>query len=91
MFDTFFLRDDFHIADCSAETLWVEYVVCLDWEATGAVCDQVCVSLLEPGVANAEIIGHGEFQDSLTFHVIGTEAESTMDIAVHTSRSANMD
>ena len=61
LFEAFFLRDGFHIADCTADTLWVEYVVYLGGVATGAVWDQVWVSLLEPGVANAETIRYGEF------------------------------
>ena len=71
LFDSFFLGGDFHIADCTAEILGVEYVSI--WVTTRAVCDHVCVSLLEPGVANAESIGYGEFQDSLTFHVADTK------------------
>ena len=35
-------------------------------------------------------IGYGEFKDSLTLRVIGTEALSIMGIAVHTGRSANV-
>ena len=27
LFDALFVRDDFHVADCSAETLAIEYVV----------------------------------------------------------------
>ena len=51
LFDAFFIRDDFHMADCTAESLEVEYVIFLGWVATGVVCDQVCVSLLAPSVA----------------------------------------
>ena len=29
LFDAFFIRDDFHIVECTAETLAVEYVVYL--------------------------------------------------------------
>ena len=173
LFDAFSLRDDFHIADCTAETLRVVYVIYLGWVATRAVCDQVCVSLLEPGAlcnirypsdihlklksreasfahnscfswlialkfctghgsitavsvlcakfqtdwaietdvmderdfARFEFrtdilyctvptmlptIGYGEFKDSLTLRVMGTEALSIMGIAVHTDRSANV-
>ena len=87
LFDAFFIRDDFHVADCTAETLAVEYVVYLGWVATGAVCDQVCVSFLDPGVAYSETIGYGKFQDSLTFCVMGAKAVGVFE---HTSRSANM-
>ena len=90
LFDAFFLRDDFHIADCSAETLAGECVVYLGWVPTWAVCDQVSVSLLKSGVANADTISYGEFKDSLTFNVMGTEDVSTMGIAAHTSRNANV-
>ena len=34
LFGAFLIRDDFHIADCTAETLAVEYVVYLGWVAT---------------------------------------------------------
>ena len=84
------IRDDFHIAVCTTETLTLEYVVYLGWVATGALFDQVCVSLHEPGVANEETIGYGEVKDSLTLHATDTEAVSTMGIAVHTGRSANV-
>ena len=50
----------------------------------------MCVSLLQPGVTNAETIGYGHFEDSLTFWVTGTEAVSVMDIAECTAKSANM-
>ena len=65
LFGAFFIKDDFHIAYCTAETLVVEYVVYLGWVATG---DQVWVSLLEPGVADTEIIGYGEFQEHQRDH-----------------------
>ena len=35
------------------------------------VSDKMTVTLLEPGVANMETIGYGEFQNSLTFSWIG--------------------
>ena len=77
LFDTFFSRDDFHIPNFTVETLVIMNVVYVSWATTRSVCDQVCVSLLESGVADVDIIGYGEFQDSLTFHVVGTEAMST--------------
>ena len=89
-FDAFFIRDEFHIAICTAETLAVEYVVYVGWVATRAVCDQVCVSLLKPGVADVETIGYGKFQDSLTFWLMDTKAVSTIGVTEHTSRSANV-
>ena len=79
-----------HTADCTAETFAIEYVVYLGSVATRAVCDQVCDSLLEPGVADVEIIVYGEFPNSLTFRVMATKALSTMGIAQHTDRSANV-
>ena len=56
----------------------------------GVVSDKIRVSLLEPGVANTETIGYGEFQNSLTFSVTYTAAAPTMGIIAHTSGSADM-
>ena len=63
----------------------------MGWVAARAVCDQMQVCLLESGVADVEIIGCGEFHNSLTFLVTGTESMSTMGIAEHTGKSDNMD
>ena len=84
VFDSLLIRDDFDVADCTAETLVVENVVYLGWVTTGAVCDQVHDSLLESGVADTETIGYGEFQYTFTCCVTGTEAMSTMGIRLNT-------
>ena len=75
LFDAFFLRDGFHIADCTAETLGLKYVVNLGWVTTGAVYDRVWVSLLEPGVASAETIDYGEksFKDQRKCFILLSE------------------
>ena len=58
--------------------------------AVVAVCDQVCDSLLESGLADTETIDYGEFlQNSLTCCVMGAEAVSTMGITEHNGSSAN--
>ena len=83
LLDDLLVRDDFDVADCTAETLAIEYIVYLDWVATKSVCDQVCVSLLEPGVAKTKTIGYGEFQYSLIFHITGSKTMSTVAITKH--------
>ena len=48
------------------------------------------IPLLELGVADVETIGCGKFQGSLTFHVMGTKAATTMGITEHTGGSADV-
>ena len=90
LLDTLLILDDFHVIDCSAETLAVEYVVQLRWVATWSVRDEVRVLLLEPSVANMEAIGYSKLQDSFTFCVVGTKAMASMGISVHTGSSTNV-
>ena len=54
LFVALLIRDDFYIADWSAETLTIEYVVKLGWRVTGVVSDAMGVSLLEPGAADVD-------------------------------------
>ena len=44
----------------------------------------------EPGVAGMKTIGYGDFHDSATLCVMGFIAVSTVGIAEHTGRSANV-
>ena len=83
-------RDDFYIVDCAAETFRTEYIVKLGWMIAGVVSNKMRVSLLEPGVANMEIIGCGEFQNSLTFSITFTKVVPTKGITLHTSGSTAM-
>ena len=85
LFDALLIRGDFYNADCAAETLRIEYVVKLGWMFAGVVSDKMKVSLLEPGVANMETIGYGEFQNYFTSSVTFTKAAPTMGITAHYS------
>ena len=67
LFDALLCRYDFHVANCTAETLAIKSVVKLGWVFAGAVCVQMCVPIFGPGVADAETNGYREFQNSLTF------------------------
>ena len=90
LFDAFFIRDDLHVPDCTAKTIAIKNEVGISWFTTRAVCDQVCISLLEPGAADTWTIVYGEFQDSFIFCFMGTEFVSTKGIAEYTSKTANV-
>ena len=44
LFDAFLVRDEFYVADCTAETLSIEFVVWLGWMAAKTVCEHPCLS-----------------------------------------------
>ena len=90
LFDALVVRDDFYIANWAAETLAIECVVKLGWMVGWVVCDKIQISLIEPGVANMETIGYGEFQNSLTLCIAGTNAVPTVGITGHTDGSAEV-
>ena len=57
---------------------------------TRVICDKRRVSLFEPGVADGENIGHGEFQNCVTFLITRTKSVPTVDITVHTDNSTDV-
>ena len=90
LFDALLVQDVLYITDSTAETLAVEYVVKPDGMIAGVVSDEVLVVLLETGVANADTIGYGKLQNSLAFHIMGTEVVPTVGITAHNGRSTDV-
>ena len=86
--DALFIKNNFYIADCAAETLTLEYVDLLDWMVSGIVSDKMSVSLFDQGCQMRKPLATANF---ITLSPSKLRVpESTMGITVHTSSNADV-
>ena len=90
LLNAFLIRYDHDITYCLAEVLMEKDVVNLGFVVTRAVCDEVRVPLLKPGVAYTQVVSQGKLQDRHTLSISNAEALPTVDFIEAIIVSTNM-